>query len=294
MPVDLRLPVPVTLPTVETPQMRRTVRVTKTAIPDGGLVVWTGKARLGKTTTAQWLVDSVERTFDPSDNRTFRARHYQTGEIGRGDQQKQAVRSLYAQVHGVALTHYAYSHADIAILAEQVVKGLIRKNIRLLLVDEAGCLSLDAIRGMVLVTDTAKNMGWPTSLVLIGMDDLPHTVERLEQIRGRIHAYCNFVPYNLEETKELLAALHPHFAGLARKKSELDVEAQFIFDQFGGVPGTIAYFLHQVDASVPELGGFITLGVLKAVRELLVRDRSGAFADMQSRSRRPVPAPKRA
>jgi hypothetical protein len=102
------------------------------------------------------------------------------------------------------------------------------------------------------------------------------------------------VPYNLEETKELLAALHPHFAGLARKKSELDVEAQFIFDQFGGVPGTIAYFLHQVDASVPELGGFITLGVLKAVRELLVRDRSGAFADMQSRSRRPVPAPKRA
>jgi hypothetical protein len=287
MPVDLRLPAHNPTPLVETSLMRRTVRVTKTAIPDGGIVIWTGKSRLGKTSTAMWLVDRLEECYVPSDPRTYRARHYQTGQVNRRDQQKAAVASLYAQVHRVSVTHHAYANTDIALLAEQVVQGLIRKGIRLLAVDEAGCLSLDAIRGMVLVTDTARNMGWPTSLVLIGMDDLPQTVEQLDQIKGRIHAWCRFVPYDIEETKKVLAALHPHFAGLSSKTSELHAQAEYVFEQFGGVLGTIVYYLHQVDANVRELGGRIDLDVLKAVRELLVRDRDGAFTDMQSRSHRP-------
>jgi len=294
MSVDLRLTRTHGRETVVMAPMRETVLVTKTAIPDGGMVIWTGKSGLGKTKTAEWFRDSLDQTFDPSDPLTFRARYLQSGTFSRGDQEKQAIRSLYATVHGAPLTHYGYNRYGPSELAELVVIGLQRKGIRLLLIDEAGCLSLNAIRGMVLVTDIAKDMEWPTSLVLIGMDELPETVERLPQIESRIHAWCHFEPYDFDLTKQFLAALHEHFSGLKAGNQALEAEARYIYETFGGIARPTAYFLRQVDDRAQELGCAIDLDVLIAVREMLVSGRTGTMAEKESYKSKPAKGKKRA
>jgi len=278
---------------VETRLVCRMASRTLAAVPGGGLIVWSGPSGIGKTSTAQWMARAIEQQYTAGDDRCYRAIHYEVGEIraNTGVQQKQGIRSLYAQVMRSPIPDATFKRNPAEGLAELVVAAMRRRNIRLILVDEAGCLSLDAIRGMVLVRDVAELLKWRASFVFIGMDDLPIKLERLPQIKRRIEAWCYFEEYGLEEIRQLLVALHPHFRGLAVNSPALKEEVAFIHSHFGGLPGAIVPFLRQVDARLEDIGSEINLAVLIATHELMKRDRDRAIADAQaSFARRPVSA----
>jgi hypothetical protein len=267
-------------PVVMTALMRRTVRRTLDALGTGGLVVWSGLARIGKTTLALWMRDEAERTYVPDDPGCFRAFHYQVGAIRRGgDEQKRALRGLYQAFHQHPMDRAVERAYSAEAMARLLVHSLRQVATRLVFVDEAGNLSQDAIRGLTLVHDLAAGEGWTLAVVFIGMDDLPHTMEALPQIRGRIHQWCYFAEYDLAETWELLAALHPHFATLDRADETHRAQVQFIHDTVGGFPGTIVPYLARVDGELAAVGQALTLPALIAVHEFMKRDRDRAMHD---------------
>ena len=133
-----------------------------------------------------------------------------------------------------------------------LVHYLKKMNIGVIFVDEAGTLPLNAIRGMVLVSDTARTMKWTMTIILIGMDDLPNKLTRLPQIERRVVEWCYFKPYTLKETYCLLSALHPFFAGLnlsVIKEKEL---IEYIHKAFRGLPGGIVPFVGRFSAIYDE------------------------------------------
>jgi len=180
---------------------------------------------------------------------------------------------VFAQVSGVPFSQGVFKRYEVEGLAELVVKACMRKNIRMLLIDEAGCLSLGAIRGMILVRDIAENLSWALSLVFIGMDDLPIKMELLPQISRRVHAYCYFDEYDVDETKRLVASLYPHFRDDRVAASVINEEVQFIHKTCGGIPGRIVTFLEQVHAWARDMNAPLDLRLLQAVQLHSTRDR---------------------
>lgn len=269
---------------VETANMRRTVTRTVAVHRGSGLVVWHGRSRLGKTTTARWLVEQINQQYRPDNPDAFRVIHYETGEIHKwsGNKQKQGIRSLYHATVG-RLDEGLYRQLPPEELARQLVHGMQRNGIQMALVDEAGCLSLEAIRGMVLVRDTAELMGWTLSLIFVGMDDLPIKMEALPQIAGRVHEWCYFEPYSLDETWELLKKLHPHFAELDGCKSAHREQVDFIHEQYGGVPGVIVPFVRKLNHRLQDYDGEVDLTLLRAVHLLTLRDKTRALEDAKTR-----------
>lgn len=265
--------------TVETALMKRTVRRTLGVHRESAIVVWTGPSRLGKTTTARWLVEKITAAYDPEDPRTFRAHHYEVGAVPKwfGDAQKRAIRSLYHATIG-RLDDTVYRTVPSEDLARQLVLGLARKNVQLVLVDEAGLLSLEAIRGLVLVRDVAKLEEHRLSFVLIGMDDLPVILQQCPQVSGRVLEWCYFEPYSLKETWQILAELHPHFARLDPEEPAHVEQVAFLHETYGGVPGLLTAFLCKLDSRIRSRPGEeVSAKLLRAIHLMTVTDRDRAI-----------------
>jgi DNA transposition AAA+ family ATPase len=195
-----------TFPIIETMMMRLIIERTLSVHILGALVIWYGISRIGKTTTAQLMVDKLAEAYDPDDPNAFRAVHYEVGKIEEytGNETKRGIKSLYNAVIGTPLDEAVYIRDPPEVLAARLVHGAKLRNIQMVFVDEAGLLSLEAIRGMVLVRDVAENMGWTLTIVFIGMDDLPIKVTRKPQIVNRIHEWCFFKEYDFDDTWKLL------------------------------------------------------------------------------------------
>lgn len=248
--------------------------INRTSAVHPGHSLWYGAARIGKTTTAQFMVQKITEAYDPQNPHAYRAVHYEVGGIEEwtGNEIKKAIKSLYYATLG-RIDEGVYRHDPAESLATQLVHGLRRKNIQVIFVDEAGTLSLEAIRGMVLVGDVAKNMNHPLSLVFIGMDDLPTKVEQLPQVRERIVEWCYFEAYSLKETAKLLSLLHPHFAKLDLGNPKDYEQIEFVYEMFGGFPGLIVPFLQKLDRHQKEEREQISLKYLRAVHMRTLMDK---------------------
>src|SRR5947209_16354039 len=81
---------------VETGMMKSAIRRMLAVHHLGGLCVWSGRAGMGKTTTAQYMVRLTEDAYDPDDPRAFRVMHYQAGSKNpTKSEAKHGIRSLY-------------------------------------------------------------------------------------------------------------------------------------------------------------------------------------------------------
>ena len=264
---------------IVTKQMKRVMARTLRVHQGGALVVWSGQSRLGKTTTAAEMVRQLDAQYDPENPDAFRCVHYEVGEIPSwsGQEQKRGIRSLYHACIG-RLDEGEYRTLPTEDLAKKLVYGLRRKNIRKIFVDEAGTLSLDAIRGMVLVRDVAEIECWNLSITFIGMDDLPTKMCAIPQIEKRIHEWCYFEEYSLDELFSILQQLHPHFANLNLSNPEHFEQVQFIHEKFGGVPGEVVPFLTRLDHQQGKVTSGIDIRLLKAVYLSTQRDKDRAVA----------------
>jgi AAA domain len=238
---------------VETGMMKAAIRRMLAVHHLGGLCVWSGRAGMGKTTTAEYMVQLTEEAYDSDNPRAFRAMHYIAGSKKiTMSEAKHGIRSLYYGV-GCSLDEGVYRTHLPEELAADLVHFLKKMNIQIVFVDEAGCLSLDAIRGIVLVSDTARLMGLTLTIVLIGMDNLPAKVTRIPQIDRRIHEWCYFKPCTLEETYKFLAALHPYFAGLNPIDASHKEQISYIHEACKGMPGSLVPFVSRFGSMFGEV-----------------------------------------
>jgi hypothetical protein len=260
---------------VETKMMKQIIRRTLAVHTLSAIVVWYGESRIGKTTTAEYTVAKILEAYDDDNPLAFRAKYIEVGEIPpwSGNEMKKGVKSLYFAALRTSLDEGIYQRDPIEAIAARFVHELRKRNIQIIFIDEAGGLSIDAIHGMVLVRDTAVSLGWTLTLVFIGMGDLPVKVEERSQIAGRINEWCYFVEYDLDDTWNLLAELHPHFARLNRKNESHREQVSFLRDTYGGIPGHLASFIGRMEYRLQEYKGEIDLTFLRAVHLLTARDK---------------------
>lgn len=271
----IKYPSPVPEVVVVTRLMKQIINRTLAVHPLSALVVWYGESRMGKTTTALYMERQLTSAYDANNPAAFRGAYCEVGEITSwyGNEMKRGIKSLYFAVLKTPLDEGVYQKDPPEALAVRLVHELRRRNIQIIFVDEAGCLSVGAIWGMVLVRDIAKANGWPLTLVFIGMDDLPQKMTRLAKLEGRVHEWCYFEEYDLSETWSLLAKLHPHFAKLNRDDKEHQEQVQFLHETYGGLPGQLVPFLQRMDYRLQEYSGKIDLRFLRAVHLLTARDK---------------------
>lgn len=261
---------------IESGTMREVKRRTLGVQPGSGIVAWWGTQRIGKSTTARWLVRRINAAYqeNPNDPDAWRAVHYEVGEIpsSAGRPQKMAIRSLW---HATlpSLDEGVYRRETPESLARLLVRGLAKRNIEMICVDEAGLLSLSAIRGMVLVRDTAKNFDRTLSLVFIGMDDLPLKLDRHPQVSGRVHDWIDFDPYELEETAALVASMGGPFQGLSLQNDDDREVIEWIHDRFDGIPGKVVPFCRRAGPRLAHLGWKLSVENCKAVHQITLRDK---------------------
>jgi hypothetical protein len=241
---------------VQTGMMKLALNRTMRVHQDGSLSAWSGRAGIGKTTTAEYIVKIVNENYDPDNPCAFKAVHYEAGAVAEWSkhEMKRGIRSLYCGVD-CRMDEGIYKSYLPEELAADLVHYLKKMNIQLIFVDEAGCLSVNAIRGLVLVSDTARIMQWNMTIVLIGMDDLPVKLTKLPQVERRVTDWCYFKPYALKDTHKLLAALHPHFTQLDLTNIKHREQVEYIHDAYQGLPGSIVPFAHRFSsmyAEVPE------------------------------------------
>lgn len=265
---------------VETSQMRRVARETLDLHGGGTMIVWTGREGIGKTTTAQWLVNQLAERYEEDDPDAFRTQYFETGgtPARATNPGKKALRTLFTKTIG-QLDEGVYRRADAEDLAELILVGLKRQNVQLVFIDEAGKLSVDAIRGLVLVRNLAHTEGWNLTLVFIGMDNLGGMMRSVPQIERRVEGWSYFKPYDVEETHTLLSELHPHFAGLDLDDPEGRAQVEYLHEQYAGLPAQMVAFLRKLDRRHERMDRGIDMTLIKAVHLTTVRDKRLALAD---------------
>ena len=216
----------------------------------GLFLLWYGSAGVGKTTTIQWMVRRINFAYKATNPNAFKAVILETGRVkaGWGNEAKRVIRSLYRAIAGIPIDEGLYGRQTAEELADLVVGIAQRRCIRLIFIDEAGRLSLDAIDGLILVSNKARELKFPISFVLVGMDDLPQKIESRPQSRRRFADWCHFQHYSLEETVDLLAALHPHFDALDLDNRKDLEQIKFVHEISGGLPGFIIPFVARFNA----------------------------------------------
>lgn len=244
------------------------------------LCLWYGSGGVGKTTTAEWMVRRANAAFDPQNPHAFKVVLYEVGKLkaGFGNEAKRAIRSLYAAVSGITIDEGYYGRCTAEEFADLVVDIAERQRVQLVFVDEAGLLSLDAIGGLILVSDKARGRKFPLTIVLIGMDDLPQKIKLRPQIRRRVPEWCHFQHYDLEQTYKLLKALHPHFAALDQKIHTDWEQVRFVHEISEGLPGYIIPFVSQFDAQYRGSKRIINSAFLRAVHLRTVYDTHDILA----------------
>lgn len=235
--------------TIVTDMVRGIIDRTLDLHPCGGVFVWYGKARIGKTTAAELLVQRTEEVVASGKPAASRAAHYQAGWIGAGsgNMRKKALRSLYRGALQRETDPALHRRLTGDELASALVLGLRKKKIEMIAVDEAHALPPAALRWMTSVCRVAEDMGSVLSLILVGDESLPGRVSRAGTLERRVTECFHFTEYDFDETWSLLADLHPHFKGLDRQNESHRRQVEFLHQTFGGYPGHLVPFLKLME-----------------------------------------------
>jgi hypothetical protein len=253
---------------VETNMMREIIdRTLNLHLHGGDGSVWYGETGIGKTATACYLAETVNQAAVSAEASDFRAVHYHIGEMSAssGNATKQAIKSLYKAALGRAIDTGLYRRSLSEDLAIMLVRELRANKIEMIFVDGADVLAPSAIRGMMFVIKIAKDMDWRLSLVFIGNDLLPRSIQKIPPLLRGFSLWFYFEEYGLEETWKILAELHPHFAVLDQRNAEHVSQIKFIHEVIGGYPGPLVRFIQLMDYYSKRHEGAIDVDFLRAV-----------------------------
>lgn len=264
-------------PIVETALMHEVTDRTLAVHYKSPIIVWTGQSHLGKTTTATWFRDRINLAYEAENPDAFRAGYYQATEVPAWyhSPDKMAMGAFHSGILG-PLDSGLYRRLKPDELAKHIVTGLIKRQIEMAIVDEAGLYSLPALRGLITIRDRAVIQEHPLTIVLIGMDDLPFKITATPQIDERVHEWLYFKSYTLQETIDLATEVTDLWRDADLSSVEVQRQFQFIHDHTDGVAGRIVAFLGKVEADLAFSERELSVAFLKAIhlRTLRAKERA--------------------
>lgn len=172
------------------------------------LIVWTGPVGRGKTLAAHLLIERVCARDD-----TKHAARYLLA--AGSDQHKGTARQaagarlLYTEILGAIISTTRAREVGVQGMARDIVNYCRADGTRLVVVDEAGALSAEQLRGIAMITDCARDEGVPLTVLLVGMDGLAHKLAGTPQVRRRVKRSFLFPDWLVADVARFVLAHAP-------------------------------------------------------------------------------------
>jgi hypothetical protein len=240
---------PVTGPILNQTQLRQAITLTKLAHRTPGIQMWTGDPGVGKTVAAEQLTVECNAEADQRMPGCYRAHYFMTGgdvDHGSGRQMKRGIYTAYEELVDELSSGELRQRSEKS-LAEEIVEVVRLTNTQLLVVDEAGTKTAAEIRGLALISDIARQHGFPFSVLLVGMDDLAAKMMSLAVLKSRKRLTHTFRSWDEAES---LAWLLTRSASI---RCHYEVKTRGIMFMIQTLFRETGYRLREIDTLVPEI-----------------------------------------
>ena len=248
----------------------------------GQFVGWFGRSGVGKTTTGEWFKDRCNADADVGVPRAFRAAHFTMPVVRRwGNPEKQALGALFDGVTETPLDVRDYRWKSQREIAHLIAQYAVTNNIQMIFIDEAGRLCPEALEGILLFLNmvAAPPYDLPCTIVLIGMHDLPTTIDQLPQVATRVSDTINFRPYTRREAHALLRQVSPYFDALDPDAGEGARALDFVIEKTGGLVRSMLQLVERATRLADQFRRPLSMVSIMAVFEMKEHDHRSARDD---------------
>lgn len=232
--------------TLQTNGFRRTQHAARSAVADGEIAVFTGRAGLGKT----FAVDHAVRSFDMP---------WIWVQVGPNPTSKEVTSLLLKAVYGSFQTAPQYE------LTDMLVEELVSEP-RIVVLDDAQNLSRDGLHQIRLVHDMGRS-AFP--LFFVGGEGCADLLASDPQLADRVGGWVRFNPIPDDKVVPLLCEYHPFF-----EASDPDLLTK-VNDTYA--KGVLRRWARLLKTAMPLAANTknpekLTLPVVQAVLAMLQRD----------------------
>jgi type II secretory pathway predicted ATPase ExeA len=248
------------------------------------LVMLTGLPGTGKTLTALEFTNYANRHWPV-------CAHYHEVKTLPLEHPQEDARTLQwlAQILKIPLSPIPVNRSKSSWVEQsimQIVSHLQLKSLQYLFLDEAGRLTLDAIRTLTSVFNYAQQIGHPLSIIFIGMGDLLRKAQADEQVKRRIHEWIHFYPAKQEDLVPLLSKLHPYFRDFDASDPAYLKMIAFFLQGCGGILGQIVPVLKRLNSLLPQKPSDFSVEHLQAAYLQFAQDRTAALDESTGKNKK--------
>jgi DNA polymerase III delta prime subunit len=261
---------------VVTPFLQDVISRTTELQSRGGVFVWHGEPGIGRTTAALHLLNIINGNNPPGGSSKCKAIYHQLSYMSKGVgilETKRGLKSLYEGAFHTPLNHGVYLRSSPESLTIYILEMFRANSIQLLFVDDADFISEQIIKAILFLQNMAERFGQILGVVFIGTKILTQKLEQMSSEYWRIKGWFFFQEYDLNDTWEMLARLHPHFSTLHQSNKEHRCQVEFLQETFGGYPARLVAFLGRMDYCLPAYERTIDERFLRIVHKLFEQER---------------------
>lgn len=236
-----------------------------------------GPAGIGKTEAAKLLNDTLHRDAENKVPASFRAKYIEMPTVRKytGNVEKQALGVIYNEVIGPLSPNEARGMSQ-QIMVRSIVQQLETGNIQMLFIDEAGRIDAQALEALTYLLNSASHSAHPLTIVLIGMHDLPHLIERVPQVHSRVADTITLREYDASGAYDLLSKIYPAIGALRFETPEAAALMEYLVSACHGVAREMVHLVDRASAMASMRGVPLNLTALKAARHLSLSDHEAA------------------
>ena len=281
---------------VITPEMESAFhRVTLCHRGPGQMVAVVGPAGAGKTTAMRLLSRQMEEDCAASVPNAWRTSYYVSADLTNAHRvtlERHVLAQMLSDGLGLSVEK-DLRRSRPEDLRQKILLALRQRNVQMVFIDEAGLipsLGLNALANLVNAAEVS--FGWPLTIVLVGMNNLPLTIRELPQVERRVADTIFFQPYGPEDALVALAQIEQYFASLELATEEGRAVMEFLTSpevSSGGMLGIMIHLVLRTTDHCQRDGRPFCLRELRMVHHLSARDRNRAIEQAKNgwRSRLP-------
>ena len=271
---------------IVTPMMERVLEETLTARGQMTGALWSGAAGAGKSTTARWLQEQINAACDPRVEGHFRCVYWETPPFsGKHHDAGILLSGLYLAVTHHPMDPGAARGRGVEGRVGLVLAAMRKRNVGLLIVDEAQRLTEPALDALVLLgNQSTGERSLHLTTVLVGSGKLHSKLAKSPHLNRRFRTRIPFKDLGRDEIAQFARILYPHCFDGEVPEDILD----FLSKWTAGNPAELVLLLGRAEYLLKRAPTeFLTLALLRGA---VLHQRAGVKGAQDLEDRGYAPA----